>query len=202
MADILLLASSSLSRQQLLKEIQICFQVIPQLANETHCDWSRTLPEVVRDIAAYKMAHAQIPEGAEGEHCFVLTADTLSLDKNGTLQGKPESRADAIAKIKQSRGGSWVGTAFCLDKKIYKQGKWIVDQRIERYVQAYYEFEVPDHWLERYLDHSLGLQASGAIAIEGYGLQFLKCIEGSFTTIVGLPLFEVRIALEEIGFKF
>jgi septum formation protein len=202
MADILLLASSSYSRQQLLREMQIPFQVILQSANEAHCDWSRTLPEVVRDIASYKMAHAQIPDGSEGEHCFVLTADTLSLDKNGRLQGKPENRTDAIAKIRQSRGGSHVGTAFCLDKKVYKQGKWLVAQRIERYVQAYYEFEVPDAWIECYLDHSLGLQASGAIAIEGYGLQFLKRIEGSFTTIVGLPLFEVRQALEELGFEF
>ena len=44
------------------------------------------------------------------------------------------------------------------------------------------------------------MQASNAIAIEGCGGQFLQWVRGSYTTIVGLPMFELREALEEIGF--
>ncbi len=200
MSNILLLASSSKSRQQLLSEIQIPFKVISQSADETRCDWGLPLPQVVRTIAALKMDHAQLPQGKEGEVCYVLTADTLCMDKNGQLQGKPADYADAVAKIKSSRGGAQCGTALCLDLKVWQKGAWQLDKRIERYVQAYYEFEVPDHLIEPYIANSRCLETAGAIVIEGYGQQFLKKVEGSYSSIIGLPLFEVREALEDIGF--
>ncbi len=42
--------------------------------------------------------------------------------------------------------------------------------------------------------------ASGAVAIEDYGAQFLKTVDGSHSAIIGLPLFELREALDELGF--
>ena len=190
MSDILLLASSSKSRQLLLREVTIPFKVIPQSADELSCDWTLPLPQVVRNIAALKMDHAQIPVSKEGDRCFVLTADTLCLDKQGNLQGKPTDYEDGVAKIKASRGGARAGTAFCLDRKLWKSGAWHIEERIEQYVEAYYEFEVPDHWVENYIKTSGCLETAGAIVIEGYGQQFLKRVEGSYSTIIGLPLFE------------
>lgn len=200
MAKKLYLGSKSPSRQLLLQEIQLPFTVVGQDADETKCDWALPLPQVVASIARYKMDHVVLPAGSEGEICFVLTADTLSQDPNGDLQGKAVDRDDAIAKLKAARGVSYVGTAFCLDKKIWRNGAWSLEQRIERYVQAAYVFDVPDKWIETYLEKSMGLNTAGAIAVEGFGLQFLKMVNGSFSTIVGLPLFELREALEELGF--
>ena len=42
----------------------------------------------------------------------------------------------------------------------------------------------------------------GAGVIEGIGQAFLKNINGSYTAVIGLPLFELRQALKKIGFKF
>lgn len=197
----LLLASGSFARRQLLQEARIPFSVIHQSADESACDWGMSLPQVVRSIAVHKMSHALLPRGSkEGEKCFVLTADTLCLDNQGRLQGKPEDCADAVAKIKASRGGVRAGTAFCLDRKIWHSESWHLEQRIERYVDAYFEFDVPDHCIDQYIAQTRCLETAGAIVIEGYGFQFLKRVDGSFTTILGLPLFEVREALHEIGF--
>ncbi len=197
----LLLASGSFARKQLLQEARIPFSVVQQSADESACDWGMPLPLVVKSIAAHKMNHVLLPEGNhEGERCFVLTADTLCLDSEGRLQGKPENYADAVAKIKASRGGVRAGTAFCLDCKVWKNGSWHLEQRIDRYVEAYFEFEIPDHLIEHYIESSRCLETAGAIVIEGYGFQFLKRVDGSFTTILGLPLFEVREALHEVGF--
>jgi septum formation protein len=146
------------------------------------------------------MNHAIVPAGREGDFGFVLTADTLSQDFDGTINGKPHDRADAIAMIKRARAGSRLATAFCLDKKVYRTGAWETDKRIERCITARYVFAIPDHWIEIYLDTTIALSASNAIAIEGYGAQFLKSIDGSYSTIVGLPMFELREALEEVGF--
>lgn len=195
------LGSKSQSRQFLLTEAHIPFKVVSQDADETACDWSLPLVQIVEHIALFKMQHVQLPAGKkEGEYCFVLTADTLSQDLNGTIHGKPVDTADAIQKIKAARAGSRLCTAFCLDKKIWRAGKWEVDKRIQKAVSAEYIFNIPDAWINIYLKNSLGLSASNAIAVEGFGAQFLEVIKGSYTTIVGLPMYEIRQALEEVGF--
>ncbi len=136
----------------------------------------------------------------EGDICFVLTADTLGQDTHGNIQGKPVDREDAIKKIKDGRKGSQLSTAFCLDKKMWKSGVWETEKRIERVVHAEYRFYVPDEWIETYLEKSFGLSASGAIAVEAFGAQFLEYVHGSYTAIVGLPMFELREELQNIGF--
>jgi septum formation protein len=201
MNNILLLGSKSYSRKLLLDFARIPYQVIEQDADETQCDWKLAMPQVVANIARYKMEHVVMPGGnAEGQIAFVLTADTLSQEKDGTIGGKPENLEDAIEKIRRARGGMRTGTAFCLDKRVWRSGKWDVEQRIEQYVEASYVFDIPEAWIDRYIAHTIALGASQAIAIEEYGAQFLKEVHGSYSAIVGLPLFEVREALEKVGF--
>lgn len=200
MHNILLLGSKSYSRQMLLKEIQLPFTIIAQDADETACDWGLPLQQLIEAIALRKMDHVMLQTGFEGQVCFVLTADTMSQDVSGTIHAKPVDRDDAIKKIKAARAGNVLVTSFCLDRKVWRNGAWEVDERILKSVKAEYLFEIPDEWIDLYLEKSLALQASGAIAIEGFGAQFLKSVHGSYSTIVGLPLFELREALEKIGF--
>lgn len=198
--NILLVGSKSVARRTLLEEAQIPFTVIEQEADETVCDWGLPLQQLVESIAIHKMNHVMLSQGEDGKRCFVLTADTLSCDSDGNIHGKPKNREDAIAKIKAGSRGSRLGTAFCLDKKIYQSGKWNIEKRIVRFVSTRYHFIVTDEWLETYLEKSFGLTSSGAIAVEQFGAQFLKNVEGSYTTIVGLPMFELRDALEDLNF--
>ena len=198
--NVLLLASQSDSRKALLEECKIPFKIIKQFADEAKCGTSLPIEQLVRQIALLKMDHVILPKGKDGDVCFVLTADTLSQDMNGNLHGKPVDRYDAIEKLKQLRKKSRTITAFCLDKKFYKDGTWKTIERIEECVKADYIFVVPDEWIDTYLAESWGHKASGAIAIEYFGTQFTKTISGSYSTIRGLPMFELRIALEKIGF--
>lgn len=202
-SHILYLGSKSPSRQELLKQAYIPFALVGQDADETQCDWNLPLEQVVTQIALYKMEHVVLPVGKEENAiCFVLTADTLSLEPNGKVSGKPIDREDAIAKIKAAQKG-WMrtATAFCLDKKVWKNSQWHLEERIQQWVAAEYVFHVPDEWIDIYLDQEeRSAQASGAIAIEYFGIFFFKEIRGSFSTIVGLPMYELREALERIGF--
>ena len=200
MENILFLGSKSQARHQLLKESQIPFVLVNQDADESQCEYGTTLRESVTNIALHKMKHVILPDGEEGDICFVLTADTLTENSDGTIVGKPIDRNDAIEKIKTARGGARVGTAFCLDKKVYRSGKWKPFKRIQKYIDAAYQLDIPDKWIDIYLEKSFGFSSSGAIAIEGYGAQFLKTIHGSHSTIVGLPMFELREALQELDF--
>ena len=201
MKNILFLGSSSSSRSMLLQQAGIPFKKVAQTADESKCDWGLPLKQVVSSISAYKMQHVILPDGkAEGEYCFVLTADTLSQSKDGTIEGKPIDHEDATRKIKRAREGTTLATAFCLDKKVWRDGIWELEERIADCVTAEYLFYVPDNSIDHYFEHSMGLSASNAIAVEGYGDQFLKEVRGSYSTIVGLPMFEVRQALNKLGF--
>lgn len=200
MHTILYLASSSQARQQLLTQALIPYQVIMQNADESLCDLKVPLRQAVTTLARHKMDHVVMPLGKEGDVAWVLTADTLSENAQGVLQGKPHSREDACVKIRAARAGESTGTAFCLEKKIFKDGLWVPVMSTLRFAQARYIFNVPDSWLDRYFEHSSGLKASGALAIEGYGSLFLESVTGSYSAIVGLPMVELRQALQEFGF--
>jgi len=199
-SNILLLASRSEARKQFLTESNLPFSIVSQDANESDCDWGLPLEQVVSSIARYKMKHAILPEAQEGDMCFVLTADTLSQDLDGTINGKPADRADAVAMIKRAREGSRLLTAYCLDRKKYVQGAWKIEKRIEQCVGASYIFDIPDSWIEPYIDATIALSASNAIVIDGFGTQFLKTVDGSYSTIIGLPMFELRDDLAKLGF--
>jgi len=199
--NILYFGSKSQSRRMLLEESQIPFVVVDQDADETKCDWGLPLPQLVLSIALYKMQHVILPDGKhEGDICYVLTADTMSHDKMGVIHGKPVDKQDAIAKIKASADGSFLCTAFCLDRKVWKNSEWVIEERIADVVSAEFIFLVPSHWIDIYLEKTPYLDVSGGMAIEKYGNQFLKTVQGSYSTIIGLPLFEVREALEKLKF--
>lgn len=199
--NVLYFGSKSQSRRMLLEESQIPFITINQDADESLCDWGLPLPQLVLSIALYKMQHVILPDGKhEGDRCFVLTADTMSHDKMGVVHGKPVDRADAIAKIKATAAGSFLCTGFCLDRKVWKNDAWVIEERIADVVSAEFMFVVPDNWLDIYLEKTPFLDVSGGIAVEKFGNQFLKMVQGSYSTIIGLPLFEVREALEKLGF--
>ena len=199
--NILYFGSKSQSRRMLLEESQIPFVTVDQNADESQCDWGRPLPQLVLSIAIYKMQHVILPEGThEGQVCYVLTADTMAHDAKGVIHGKPVDRADAIAKIKAAAEGSLLCTAFCLDKKVWESGAWVIEDRVADIVFAEFSFTVPDNWLDIYLEKTPYLDVSGGIAVEKFGNQFLKTVQGSYSTIIGLPLFEVREALEKLGF--
>lgn len=195
----LYLGSSSQSRQMLLREAHIPFILVNQSADETKCDWGMSLQQVVEHIALYKMEHVILPQGKEGEIGFVLTADTLTENAAGKLEGKPVDRQDAIEKLKSSRNGVRTGTAFCLERRIYKDGAWHLDVHVLKYVEASYRFNVPNEAIDFYLDN-VPVVGSGAIAIEGFGNQFLEKIDGSYSAVVGLPMFELRSELARLGF--
>jgi len=198
----LFLGSNSQSRQRLLQEAHIPFEVVGHSADETACKVGSMSPQqLVETIALEKMKHVNLPASASGgDVCFVLTADTLCITQDGEVQGKPADKFDAIEKIKAARGGAQVGTAFCLDKRVYKFDEWKVAKRIQEFVHTDYVFDVPDEWIDLYLEKSLGFSGSGAIAVEAFGDQFLKTVNGSYSAIIGLPMFELRLALIEIGF--
>ena len=200
MQNILFLGSKSPSRQLLLTQAGISFITVDQDSNETICDVSVPFKEIVMRIAQEKMEHVILPQPKSNDcQYFVLTADTLTYYADNSMSGKPVDRNDAIKKIKKAAEGSTTGTAFCLDKKIWVHDTWQTENRILGYAQGFCRFILPDQWLNAYLKQ-VSVCTAGAIFVEGFGMQFVKDVQGSYSAIIGLPMFELREGLQEIGF--
>ena len=195
----LFLASQSHSRRLLLDQANIPYTTIKQDADEYSCDWTVPPKQLVSYLALLKMQHAQLPAAEESDICFVLTADTVGYDSNNTIYGKAKDKTEAIKNLNILAHG-FVATGFCLEKKEYRDGSWHTLSQIVEVVESSYIFEVPDDQVENYFKQTGALETAGSIAIEGYGLQFLKSVQVSYTGIIGLPLFEVRKALLNLGF--
>lgn len=209
MSDFIYLASGSHSRQELLRLANLPFFVVKQTANEEIIKRDGTLQNVVCAIAQEKMRCATLPHGKrEGEIAYVLSADTMGVSNSGEIFGKPKDQADAIRMLKSYRSGAQTGTAFCLNKCVWQAGAWQTLAQVTCYVDATYVFNVPDDMLALYFQHTMErfgisyLDVSGAVAIEDYGLQFVTNFQGSFTAVIGLPLYELRQELAKMGFKF
>jgi len=201
MQNILHLASKSSSRRFLLTQVKIPFTLIDQSADELACDWGLPIEQVTLTIARSKMAHAVLPDGSEGARIYVLTADTLVQDMAGRIHGKPIDIEDARNKVQALQPRVRVATSYCLHRYAFSKGAWHVQDIRERCVVAECEMCIPLAWVERYFENEpLGLNAAGAMAIEAYGMQFVRAINGSYSTIMGLPLFELREDLEALHF--
>ncbi len=201
MSKILYLASTSRVRQVLLQEARIPFECIGHGADEEAADRSLPFLELLQQIARDKMDHALLQPGThEGQEVFVLSADSMGYDAQGVVHGKPKDREDALRKIKSLKEKSTTATAYCLDKKRWDGSVWVVVERCERVVESQCRFVVPDQWVDRYLEHSWAMTAAGAIAVEFYGTQFLEWVDGSYSAVMGLPMFELREDLEKLWF--
>lgn len=201
------LASGSAGRKALLSEAGIDFQVVQHTADESVADLSQPLEQIVIGLAQEKMQHVIIPDGLhEDQEVFVLTADTLTLkhgDDSGSVRevmGKPKDRRDAERMIKLSRYGSTTGTGFCVQKRVWKNGAWSIVAQHVGYDEAWVLIDIPDAFIDFYLDRIPFQSVSGAISVLGFCEQFTKEIRGSVSTIKGMPMYQLREALYAMGF--
>jgi septum formation protein len=171
----IILASKSPRRQELLRQMDVDFEIVLKEVDESYPE--NLTPEEVAVYIADKKAKAY--DGTLGNEA-VLTADTI-VTIDGLILGKPEDAADAVRMLKLLSGRVHrVVTGVCI---LYKQQynlfhdvsqvffRTLTDAEIESYVEAYKPFD-----------------KAGAYGIqEGVGITAIQRIEGSYTNVVGLP---------------
>ncbi|MBT4595147.1 hypothetical protein HOD08_04715 [bacterium] len=200
---ILSLASKSQSRQQLLRDAHIPFEVIEHNSDENIDPAGKTLKELVIAIAEDKMKTVEMT-GTMESPSFILTCDSLvQTHKCKTFLGKPRDMEHAreILKI-VGQGPIDVESGCCLEKRVFDGTAWVTEKKMSWATGAVVEMIPDESVIEEYFTATPGaLHACGASTIEGFGTRFLKSTNGSYTAIIGLPIFELCEALREIGFK-
>ena len=181
-----ILASSSPRRRELLTQIGVQFEVLAVDVDESPIANER--PEkYVQRIAALKSQRGM--ELADSE-LPVLGADTV-VTIDGALLGKPRGRDQAIESLNRLSGREHqVFSAVSIRGAQHLQtlSKTTVCFRLlsDREIMAYWNTCEP-------------ADKAGAYGIQGLAGMFVKRIEGSFSGVVGLPLYETSELLKEAG---
>lgn len=195
----IILASASPRRKQLLESAGIVATVEVADIDESHGDGEKAADYVAR--MAYQKAEAVVrrhlsdksTDKSVGLDVVVVAADTIVV-VDGVILGKPASRDEAFSMLKRlvSRRHD-VMTAVAIADLAGRAPKW------QRFVVAtHVEFgDVDDARLWAYIDSGEPMDKAGAYGIQSGAASFVRCIEGSYTNVVGLPLYETVSALAD-----
>jgi septum formation protein len=120
----------------------------------------------------------------------VLGADTVVV-ANGTIMGKPRDRQQAIDMLQVLSGSTHeVLTAVAL----------VAERKLVRLNTSRVIFRtVSLSECEAYWESGEPADKAGAYAIQGLGAAFITHLEGSYSGVMGLPLFETLEMLETFG---
>jgi septum formation protein len=202
--NILYLGSKSKAREMLIAGSDISYEILQHDSDECGVDSKLDFEEYVQKIANEKMKHLLIPDKLKTEkHVFLLTADTLVKTlKTRQVLGKPKDLQDAkrMHKILREEPVEVV-TGCCLEKKTFENGEWKTLEKKHFTTKTIVEFCVDEEYEDLYFKKMpYALNACVAGIVEGYGQNFLKRVYGSYTSVLGLPIYEVRQVLKEMGF--
>lgn len=185
----LYLASASPRRRELLDQIGVPHEVRP-----VDLDESRRAAESPRDYVlrlARAKAEAAWERFARAENRPVLAADTAVVLGEAIL-GKPRDRLDALRILEQLSGRTHsVLTAVAL-----RDGRGLAEHLNESRVTFRHLLSGE---AERYWEAGEAADKAGAYAVQGTAAVFIERIEGSFSGVMGLPLFETAELLRAAG---
>lgn len=186
----LILASSSPRREELLTSIGLApdDMISPQV-DETPLK-GESPREYVNRIAILKArtVHSQNPKA------YVLAADTI-VEMGRKIVLKAQDRTEAALILKRLSGRRHrVYTGVCVLSPEGKEAYSVVLTRLS------FKRLTPDE-LKEYLSSDEWEGKAGAYAIQGKAAKFIKFISGSYTNVVGLPLYETDCLLKGVGFQ-
>lgn len=183
------LASQSPRRAELLRQLVLNFEVVSIDVDETPHAGEGAEDYVMR--LAFTKAEAAVKALVGKPRQPVLTADTCVVVEDRIL-GKPRDRADGLAMLARLSGRSHqVLSGVVL---------WTPDGGRQALSTSTVSFRAiaPDE-AAAYWATGEPADKAGAYAIQGLGAVFVKHLEGSYSGVMGLPLYETAQLLRAAG---
>ena len=193
------LASQSPRRRQLLEQLGVAYELLlPDdsedaealevvLPNEAPRAYVQRVTQLKLDAALARMKKRQLPTAP------VLCSDTtVALGK--TILGKPESNQDAQRMLRTLSGQTHrVLTAVALGTS--RQREQALSISTVRFA------DMTTAQIKSYADSGEPMGKAGAYAVQGRAAAYIAHISGSYSGIMGLPMFETAQLLRAFGFK-
>ena len=181
----MILASKSPRRQEILSRLLPSFTVIPSSANE---DCSDPDPRnYVRELAIRKARDisSSHPEDT------VLAADTI-VAMGGRILGKPKTREEAFSYLRDLSGEV---------HEVYTGVALVHKGELRSFVECTEVLfrHLTDELIHEYIRSGEPMDKAGAYGIQGIGGRFVEGIHGDYYNVMGLPLCALSCLLEELG---
>lgn len=186
----LILASSSPRRQELLTQIGVRYQLAAQNIDETPRA-GETPVALVRRLAEEK-ASAALAQNPVAD-IVVLGSDTIVVH-DGEILGKPSGRQDALRMLERL-SASWHEVHTAVSLCSHDQQSTLLSTTRVRF-RALSAAEAACYW-----DSGEPEGKAGGYAIQGRAAVFVESIEGSYSGVMGLPLFETAQLLQQFGIE-
>lgn len=184
------LASVSPRRRELLRQIGVAYRLLPITVDET------PLPDEIPDAYVARLARAKAEAGARAlgrrkKPAPVLGADTAVV-VDGAILGKPADRAEGLAML------------ACLSGREHRVLSAVALATTQREAIKVQESRVRFRELSptectAYWDSGEPWDKAGGYGIQGRAAAFIVELRGSYSGVMGLPLFETAELLREFG---
>lgn len=191
-----ILASSSPRRREIISTMIADFEIIKPEIDETQHKDEAPLDYVKRLSQEKAQAVAEQIQGdatiLAADTVVILAADTIGIEINGEILGKPVDADDARSILRRlGNRPHQVCTAFTL-----KRGQYQVSEIVSTTVHMR---DYSDAEIEAYIATGDPFDKAGSYAIQHEGFHPVREIDGSYTNVVGLPADEVRRELIRAG---
>src|SRR5882757_5568439 len=171
----LVLASASPRRQELLRNAGIPFEVQP-----AHIPEDTRPGEQAKQCAERLAREKALAVAKQRPQDIVLGADTV-VAIDGQILGKPVDRSDAIRMLRMLSGREHqVITGVC----VVANGQPRTTSEATKVTMS----EITEQEITDYVAGGEPMDKAGAYAIQGIASRWIPCIEGDYSNVVGLPV--------------
>jgi septum formation protein len=217
MKPLIYLASASPRRHELLKQIGVEHEVLdlpsppgedePRLATESPLAYVQRTAQDKASRARQWLAHEKLITRHDTNHIAVLTADT-TVAYGDLVLGKPQNKQEAADILRLlSNQTHTVYTALVLswirpvpginETNTKREGiEWHQSDALSKTLVSF--GELSESAIQEYIETQEPFGKAGAYGIQGHAAKFIQRIEGSYSGVMGLPLFETTMLLNKM----
>lgn len=192
MSTILILASTSPYRKQLLDKLAIEFETRDPICDETPLT-NETAQDLVLRLAKLK---AQSCAASTQDKQVIIGSDQVCVI-NGNIVGKPLTRENAIQQLTQASGQT---ITFYTGLSLYNSENGECDVTLDEFKVHFRK--LTQEQIEFYVDTEQPLHCAGSFKSEGLGIALFERLEGKDpNALIGLPLITLIDMLEKQGIR-
>lgn len=202
----LILASASSARSELLKKARIPHRVIVSGIDEAR--FHRLFPEDLAQSLSLakaseirsKIFKTKLKDNLKESITSVLGCDSVFVFE-GEVLGKPRNNEEAFVRLKAmalKSGRLITGHSLFYSSPGISKKKEPLDKLIQTVIGTTVKFSnYGDDEIWNYISSGEPLNCAGGFALEGMGGQFIESIDGCYSNVIGLSLPWLRNALTE-----
>lgn len=195
----IILASQSPRRHELIKNLNIKFEVVnptfdEKLDSDNYSDKTILSLSLNKALSVFELEKSSTDNFFN--NCLIISADTVVVNDN-KIYGKPKDETAAKEMLRSLSGKThFVVTAISVVDSDTKKS-------VSKLTKTYVTFQnLSDELIQKYVEEKRPLDKAGAYGIQEMGSEFIKEVNGDLENVIGLPTKTLKKILEEFGYQF